>query len=60
MQRNCPDCGYKLQDMAQELSRGPDVVGAGSDALDLFNKVVGYYCSSCDDFYSPDELLLLQ
>jgi hypothetical protein len=39
--------------MAQQLRQDP---GAGNDMLDLFNKVVGYYCSSCNDFYGPDEL----
>jgi hypothetical protein len=51
LQINCPDCGYELQDMAQQLRQD-----AGNDTLDLFNKVVGYYCSSCNDFYGPDEL----
>lgn len=53
MRSSCPDCGYELYDMAQELGHDPDV---GSDALDLFNEIVGYYCSSCNDFYSPGEL----
>lgn len=39
--------------MAQQLRQDPS---AGSDMLDLFNNVVGYYCSLCGDFYGPDEL----
>lgn len=53
MQSNCPDCGYELQDMARELRQDPNI---GNEALDLFNEIIGYYCSSCNDFYSPDEL----
>lgn len=53
MQSNCPDCGDELQDIARQLKQDPNI---GNDEVDLFNQVVGYYCGTCEDFYSIDEL----
>lgn len=53
MSWHCPSCGSELEDLAGQLK---ERAAAEDDVLKAVNRILGYYCKSCGDFYGNDSL----